>query len=213
MRSNELKAKYEELYKELAEAGAPSDYRKYESSNICSPLDALVNGPYSAKPFARIILKHANGLEAGGKAFCARVLTEKGLTEAVPFLLSLFDEYDLSEIDLWAVGNALYIIDDKKSYSAILEICKMSRHGAARQMIMGTLARMRTDEAYECLIQCLQDNNLKAHAIEALGRFGRVDAIEVIEKLEVKKGLYENKAKITALKRLRKKLDSNTVQV
>ena len=73
-------------------------------------------------------------------------------------------------------------------------------------MLMGTLARMKTKTAYDTLLCCLNDITTRAHAIEALGRFGDVNAIPVIEALDVKKGLYEYKAKNTALGRLYKKL-------
>lgn len=171
------------------------------------PINALVSGGVSAKPYIDIILRHAKEMDLDGKCWIARVVTEKGFKEAVPFLLSIFHDWNGERCDLWAVGNALYVIDDKASYPAISELCKNKKYRNARKMLMGTLARMRTPEAFQTLVDCLDDDDVRGHAIEALGRFGDVEAIPILEATEVKKGLYEFKAKNTALRRLRRKLD------
>ena len=48
----------------------------------------------------------------------------------------------------------------------------------------------------------LDDESVKAHAIEALGKFRDANAIPILERVEVEKGLYEFKARNTALRRL-----------
>jgi HEAT repeat protein len=153
------------------------------------------------------LLEYAPKLELADKTWIARILSEKGLKKAVPFLLSIFEDYNGENIDLWAVGNALYIIDNKVSYPAIIEICKNRKFGIARQRLMESLARMKTPEAYRVLIDCLDDETVHGHAIEALGRFGNIDAIPILESLMVTKGLYEYKARETAIKRLKRKAE------
>ena len=196
------------LEKELLDAGVP--IKNGLDGLPMNPTTVLVNCGISVKPFVNIILKYAPKLEIRKKTWIARCLTEKGNKQAVPFLLSIFDDYNEEKIDLWAVGNALYIIDDKGSYPAIIEICKKSKFGKARQMLMGTLSRAKSPEAYKVLIDCLNDKTVRGHAIEGLGRFGSVEAIPVLENLNVEKRLYEYKAKETALKRLREKLEKFT---
>ena len=203
----------DKLNNALAKAGAPTNYKHFNwDKDPMSPIDALVNGPFNREPFFQIVLDYAPKLEPGDKSYVARILSKKGNYEAVPFLLSLFRNYTVSELDLWAVGNALYIIDDKSSYEAVLEICKDKTKGIARQMLMRTLARMKSAEAYQVLIDSLNDHTIKAHAIEALGRFGDTSAIPILEDLEVKKGLYEYRARITALNRLKRKLEKENTK-
>lgn len=101
----------------------------------------------------------------------------------------------------------MYAIDDKASYPVILDICKEKKYGVNRQMLMGTLVKMRTPEAFEVLVDSLDDDTLRGHAIEGLGRFGDVKAIPILESLDVKKWLYESKAKNTAMRKLRVKLN------
>ncbi|NIK80455.1 hypothetical protein FHS15_005645 [Paenibacillus castaneae] len=192
------------LEEELNQAGVPISTAI--DNTLLNPTDVLVMHRISAKPYIDILLKYAPKLELSNKTWIARIVSEKGLKQAVPFLISIFEDYKGENIDLWAVGNALYVIDDRASYSAILELCKNPRYGIARQMLMGTLAKMKTKEAYEVLIDCFNDETVRGHAIEAIGKFGDIRAIPLLEKLEVKKGLYEYKARETAIKRLSRKI-------
>lgn len=133
----------------------------------------------------------------------------KGFRDAVPWLLSLFSghpENGFDESTLWAIGWTIYTINYKTYYGEVTEICANKSFGMARQGLLGSLARAKTDRAYEVLLQCIEDPSVRGQAIEALGRFGRVDAIEILEPLEVERGRYEYKARNTALRRLQRKL-------
>lgn len=194
--------KTESLNKELAKVGAPTDYAHL--GRQLTPLEALVNGPFSAKPYVKILVRYLTDSEVTNKDYIARALTERGLTDASGSLIALFADKEMSESELWAVGNALYVIDDKTTYKEIREISRRGNLGVARQMLLGTLARSKDEDSYTVLIDCLKDDSVRGHAIEALGRFGSTAAIVVIENTEVEKGKYEFKAKQTALRRLRK---------
>jgi HEAT repeat protein len=111
----------------------------------------------------------------------------------------------MRELNLWAVGNALRVINDKSSYNVIIDLCKNKTLGISRQMMLVLLSRSKTEEAFQTLIECLKEPKLKGHAIEALGKFGDKRAIDIIRNTDVEKGKYEFKAKQTALKRLQKK--------
>jgi HEAT repeat protein len=198
----------EDLNSELAEAGAPTDYTAL--GQAYTPLEALASSQFSAKPYAAILIKYLRDPEVEHKDFIARALTEKGLKIAAKPLLDLFEDPKMTELQLWAVGNALYVIDDKSTYKEIIQLVKRTELGNARQMLLGTLARSKDTEAYEVLIDCLHDASVKGHAIEALGKFGNTDAIKILEKTEVEKGKFEFKAKQTALKKLQRKLANNT---
>jgi hypothetical protein len=69
---------------------------------------------------------------------------------------------------------------------------------------MGMLSKIRTDEAYQVLIDNLSDQSVKGHVIEALGKFGRVDALPILKSTSVDKGKYEHKALKKALHHLSK---------
>lgn len=206
----------DDLNNRLLEAGVPKSVSKYlKHANdyelvFDTPVSIFINTKLDASPYSDIFLEFApkftepNEIEA-----VVRCMTQsKGFKAAVPWLLSLFDNYPengLHSGNLWAVSLALYVINDKKYYSKIISICRNKDYGSARKMLMGTLARAKSDDAYLVLLECVKDPSVRGHAIEGLGRFGQVDAISILESLIVEKGLYEYKAKNTALRRLNKK--------
>lgn len=191
---------FKELHTELNKHGI-EDIEAFDET--FGPVTRLVNSELSSKPYVDILTKYLGKLKRNEAGMVVRALTEKGNKKAVPALLDMFNNGH--DIDLWTVGNALYVIDDKNSYDEILKLCQNKSFGMARQMLMGTLARMKSEKAYEVLIECLSDSTVKGHAIEGLGRFGNPEALDILKKIEVKKGKYEFKAKRTALRRLERK--------
>lgn len=212
---------YDKLNKDLMDSGVPASVvRKIKGVDIetSGPVNVLVNAGIDAAPFADILLAYAPALtDAREVEMVARCMNQpKGFAHAVPWLLFLFDGYPRNGLDhsaLWAVGYSIYTINCRKYYPEVLSICQNTGYGSGRQMLMGTLSRARTDDAYEILLDCLRDPSVRGHAIEALGRFGRIDAISVLEALALQKGNYEFKVKETAIRRLRRKASSSTQHV
>ena len=167
------------------------------------PITRLVNSELSSKPYVEILIKYLGKLNRNESGMVVRALTEKGNKKAVPALLNMFKSGH--DVDLWTIGNALYVIDDKNSYDEILKLCQDKSYGMGRQMLMGALARMKSEKAYEVLVECLSDSTVKGHAIEGLGRLGNPKALGILEKIEVEKGKFEFKAKQTAMRRLERK--------
>ena len=77
------------------------------------PLTMMVNAGLEALPYAEILLEYAQKLEENELNMVVRAMSEKGFNIAAPFLLSLFE--NPRNTDLWAVGNALCLINDKNS--------------------------------------------------------------------------------------------------
>lgn len=190
---------YSQLQLELAEAGVPTQLTRSirgAQLTLTSPVDVLVNSGISTLPYEKILLKFAPYLRGGELEMVVRALGERGMKAAGLYLVSLFDDLQLSESEsfFWVVSSALHMIHDKRTYPKVLAIAAQSRFGAARQPLMGLLAEIRTDEAYEVLMACLNEDEIRGHAIEALGRFGRIDAIPALEAIQTDKRKYEHRA-------------------
>lgn len=191
---------YKELNAELKKHGL-EDIDAF--GETYGPVTRLVNSELSSMPYVKILIKYLGKLNRNESEMVVRALTEKGNEEAVPVLLDMFKNGH--DVNLWIIGNALYVIDDKNSYDEILKLCQDKSYGMGRQMLMGTLARMKSEKAYQVLVECLSDSTVKGHAIEGLGRLGNPKALGILEKIEVEKGKYEFKAKQTAIRRLERK--------
>lgn len=190
-----------ELNLELTQAGAPA-----EPSCFCTtltPIETLVNRPVSARPYVDILLKYLPISGNRTKEFIAIALTEKGLATATQTLLGLFQhDPTLQEPQRWVFGRALYVIDDPKSYPDIIRICKEQKYRSSRAMLMHTLPKIRSEEAFDVLVSSLDDSTVRADAIEALGEFGDPRAIPYIKETQVTEGLREFEAKRKALEQL-----------
>lgn len=188
----------DQLNIELFETGAPTAQSHYGTT--LTPIETLVNRPIPARPYVDILLTYLPSADNRTKEFIAIALTEKGLCTASKPLLELFrHDPSLEEPQRWIVGKALYTIDDPNSYPEILEICKQREYRSSRAMLMHTLAKIKTEEALDILVNCLDDPTVRADALEALGRFGDPRAISYIRKTQVTEGLREFETKKRAL--------------
>lgn len=203
---NDLNEVLDQLNNELLEAGAPSEPSCF--STLLTPIETLVNRPISARPYVDILLKYLPRADNRTKEFIAIAMTEKGLTAASKSLLDLFKhDPTLEEPQRWIVGKALYTIDDPDSYPEILKICTQRKYRSSRAMLLHTLTKIKTEHAFNVLVNCLDDPTVRADALESLGRFGDSRAIVYIEKTEVREGLKEFDAKKAALERLKELME------
>ena len=189
--------KFDELNKELIDAGLTCGEFMDEK---LSPISTLVNAKTSAKPYRLILTKYLHLLESKELEMVIRALSERGMKEVSEVFVKFFNkDKEIKGLDFWALGNALSIIDDKNGYSDIMKICKNPDFGRSRQMLMTSLRIIKTEDSYEILLDSLTDESIRGHAIEQLGKWGDKRALPIIEKLDVKKGLYESKVKNKAI--------------
>jgi len=97
--------------------------------------------------------------------------------------LSTIQRCDPSRPLAWAIGNALSIVDVKGFESQVIELCRRSEYGAARQMLVFGLGRFQSSEAEEAAIELLKDGDVKLHAIIALGKMKSKRALFELERL------------------------------
>ncbi|QNR25124.1 HEAT repeat domain-containing protein [Croceimicrobium hydrocarbonivorans] len=202
---------YENLNRELSEAGVP-DHVFMEQKG--KPIDTLVNTKTSSHPYEDILIEYLYKLSGSNLEMVVRALTEKKNKKAAPYLLKIIQRRNgLSKHNLWAVGNALYTIDNKNTYSEIMNLCRDKSLGIGRAKLFGVLSRIRTEEAFDILVKNLSDQEVRGDVIEALGRFGDPKAIPLLENLTPDKEKYEFKARNTALKRLKEKKLGSTLGI
>ncbi len=195
-------SKYEELNRELSNSGLPKYVEMGEEGD---PIDTLVNTKTSSKPYLSILLKYIPLLEGNEKEMVVRALSEKACSEAVPHLLEIMRRPDnYPELLLWAVGNALSIIDDKESYSEIIELCRDTRLGLARQMLLEILVKIKSEEVFSILVDGATDPSMQLHAIISLGKYGDQRGIMTLKQIDTQSNKQLEKAISKALNRLKK---------
>jgi HEAT repeat protein len=131
------------------------------------------------------------------------LLGVKGFYEATEALLKMYN-YGPA-IDKWAVGDALYFIEDKRFEDEYIKIASNNSNGISRQMIVVLLGKLRCEKALPTLIELLKDNDVNGHAIMALGYFNNTDLIGYIEPfLKHEKGWIRKEAE-KAIKKIKSK--------
>jgi hypothetical protein len=83
----------------------------------------------------------------------------------------------------WAIGNALSIVGVSGFEGQIIELCRNTKYGMARQMLVLSLGRLGVSEAEETAVQLLRDEGVQLHAIGALGRMKSKRALFELERL------------------------------
>lgn len=83
----------------------------------------------------------------------------------------------------WAIGNTLSMVDVKGFEMEIISLTRNSKYGIARQMLVMGLHRLHNSEAEGAALDLLGDEDVKAHAIIALGKMKSKRALFHLEKL------------------------------
>ena len=166
------------------------------------PIAVLMNVKLSARPVEHVLLPALEELDGMERECVVRVLSERGLPHAGPALLHLLERETGPSLFGWALGNALAIIRDRRTYAGILAACADARLGMSRQMLFTCLPATKLPGVYDVLTQAVGDASVRGHAIAALARYPRPETVALLQRLETTPGLYEHRAKLSVLRRL-----------
>ena len=107
--------------------------------------------------------------------------------EVFPYLLQELKELAPkpgSKYLSWAIGNTLSVIaepSDRKEFGKLVNLLNDRRLGTGRQMLTEALAKIKHPDAAQALIELLSDEDIKGHAIFALGELRAPEAANYIE--------------------------------
>lgn len=133
------------------------------------------------KKIIPILIKYLYLFDEGNfKDAIIGLLGVKGFYDATETLIKLYYNYDII-IDKWAIGDALYNIQDKRFEDEYIKIIEDKDNGISRQMIVMLLGKLKCQKALPTLVNLLQDTEVNGHAIIALSYFKDNDLIPHIE--------------------------------
>jgi HEAT repeat protein len=104
---------------------------------------------------------------------------------AAPVLIDAFRRVsDPSGMGLrWVIGNALSVVADDSVFDDVAALARGYGYGKARQMVVLGLGRSSDPRAVPILIDLLDDDDVAAHAVMALGKLKATAARERIRPL------------------------------
>jgi HEAT repeat protein len=111
-------------------------------------------------------------------------------------------ETDLLESYRWAVGNAFTVVITEDDVDKIIPIVLDKKNGKSRQMFALALGKVKLEKVEDALISLLDDDDVDAHAISALGNMKSQKAKGKIETLVNHPWPLVRKNAIKALKKI-----------
>lgn len=128
----------------------------------------------------------------------------KGFDEVVPMLLQDFCTCNATDMIGWTIAEHLYQIRSKSYIPEYLEIISNAAYGSNRQMLILLMGEWKIEAAIPILIELLEDEDVRLHAISALGYFKREEFRPYFEQFENSKHPGWRKYARAALKKLNK---------
>ena len=115
------------------------------------------------------------------KEFIVRCLGVKGFQEIIPKLLEEFKTAK-GNSHRWAIANSINIIHDMTIEQELITLSENKKYGTGRQMLVLSLGCYKTDSSIKCLRGLLQDEEVRGHALRALGKCGNSEVLPDIQK-------------------------------
>lgn len=135
----------------------------------------------------------------------------KECEEVVPMLLQDYYAPDTTRLITWCISDCLYQIRSKKYLDAYLDIIQNPRFGRNRQMLILLIGQWKVEKAIPILIQLLEQEDVRLHAISALGDFKREEFRCYFERFEKAKHSGWRKYARIALKKLDKAKEKHQI--
>jgi len=137
------------------------------------------------------------------KSYFMSLFYYKGFEEVVPMLI---EDFYAGEplLDRWEIGDCLYTIRSKKYAEDYLKMISNSKYGRSRQMVVLLVGKLKVKDAVPILIKLLDDDDVRGHAIAALGEFKNEEFRKYFERFQEYKNSYIRKEALRSLKKLEK---------
>jgi HEAT repeat protein len=169
-------------------------------------LDDLVNKPTDARAIPILLSFLNTDIEDRVKEVLVRGLTvREAKGKANQTLIREFRRPDIARSYRWVLGNALGLLLSEEDFSMMSDLLLDKSYGTGRQMIVYKLWKIEDPRAVDVLMALLEDEDVRGHAISALGRIGTPKARSAIEKYVTHPNGWIRKTAKNALKQIDRK--------
>lgn len=127
----------------------------------------------------------------------------KGMEEVVPMLIEDYYSEETQDLTRWFISDCIYQIRSKSFVKEYLNIVSSKVFGRNRQMIVLLLGKLKEESAISTLIDLLEDEEVRLHAICALGEFKREEFRCHFERFQISTHPGWRKYAKAALKKLK----------
>jgi HEAT repeat protein len=127
---------------------------------------------------------------------------KEAIGKASPILLDEYNKLPKNKSLLrWAIGNTIYTTITRDDVERIVQIVQDKENGISRQMFVAALGKIASDKVEDILIKLLDDDEVAAQAIAALGK---MKSIKSKEKILILVNHHKTLIKVEAQKALKR---------
>lgn len=126
----------------------------------------------------------------------------RGFDEVIPQLLVDYYSEETPNLTRWFISDCLYRIRSRNFINEYLDIVSNKNYGQNRKMIVLLLGKLKVERVVPVLIDLLEDEEVRLHAIAALGDFKRKEFRPYFERFQDSKHPGWRKYAKAALKKL-----------
>jgi len=138
-------------------------------------------GPY--KDAVPILMKWLPKVEYDAlKEDIVRTLSVPWAKDAAPFLVSEFRCAGEGRGLRWVVGNALSVVATPAIFPDLVQLVRNREYGKDREMLALALAKVKTKESVDVLVELLEDEDLSGHALAALAKLKAAVPRKLVER-------------------------------
>jgi HEAT repeat protein len=144
--------------------------------------------------------------DPGEKSLIVRMLSIPAATGLAGNVL--FEEFhrigDPESSLKWTIADALSVVSTADDVPKLLAIARDKQNGRARQMIVLGLKRFNLTPVRDLLIELLADDDVRAHAVTALGNLAASEAVPALTRMLSDPSTLVRREARKALKKIKK---------
>ncbi|MEJ5092352.1 HEAT repeat domain-containing protein [Sphingobacterium faecium] len=96
---------------------------------------------------------------------------KEAVGKVTPYLITMYHQLTKdNDLLRWVIGNTIYMTITQDDVKSILPIVQDKTNGTSRQMFVAALGKIKSEEVEDVLINLLNDDEVVAQALGALGR-------------------------------------------
>ena len=113
--------------------------------------------------------------KANEQNYFMRFFNIKGFDDIIPMLIDDYYSDETPDLTRWYISDCIYQVKSKNFVNEYVNIVSNKKFGQNRQMIVLLLGKLKEESVISVLIDLLEDEEVRLHAISALGEFKSED--------------------------------------
>ena len=183
---NNAKNSYKDYYRGHPDSVIPQFERELREMGFRFEITDQIRGfmPKHKETILPIAIRYYQQAREYEKPFFLNFFRFKGCDIVVPMLLKDYRNKEVSDSTRWFIADCLFQICSKDHSKEYVDIVSDASYGQNRQMLILLLGKLKDENAIPVLIELLEDEGVRLHAISALGEYRKEELRKYFERFQ-----------------------------